>query len=91
MILGFAAISSAQTILTGPGGQVRVVGGDLAVLTAQEDRKEIACTVTPDKATLGFDLRFHSSFSVSVPLRDLAGNENSLTILFRVTPLRPRR
>ena len=29
----------------------------------------------------------HAGFSVTVPLKELAGEENSLTILFRVTPL----
>ena len=33
---------------------------------------------------LGFDLRFHAGYEVSVPLKELAGNENKLTILFRV-------
>ena len=79
----------AQSMLTGPGGQVRLVGGDLAVLTTQDERREISCTVTPDKPVVGFDLRFHSSYSVAIPLKELAGNENSLTILFRVTPVTP--
>ena len=44
------------------------------------------CTVNPNKPELGFDLRFHGGFDVSVPLNDLSGGENQLTILFRVTP-----
>ena len=76
----------AQTLLNGPGGQVRLVGSDLAVMEAQDVRKEIDCTVTPDKPALGFDLRFHAGYNVAVPLKDLAGAGNSLTILFRVTP-----
>jgi hypothetical protein len=31
------------------------------VLEAQEVRKEVACTVTPEKPVLGFDLRFHAA------------------------------
>jgi hypothetical protein len=58
----------------------------MAVLEAGELRKDLPCEVTPIKAILGFDLRFHSGFDVSVPLRDLAGSENLLTILFRVIP-----
>src|SRR5579864_747888 len=76
-----------QALLTAPGGQVHVIGSDLAVLEAQEVRKEVACTVTPEKPALGFDLRFHAGFNVSIPLKELAGDGNSLTILFRVTPL----
>jgi hypothetical protein len=50
-------------------------------------RKEVACTVAPEKPALGFDLRFHAGFRVTIPLKELAGDGNSLTILFRVTPL----
>jgi hypothetical protein len=78
---------SAQTLLSSGGGPVHLVGTDLAVLEAQEVRKEITCSVTPDKPTLGFDLRYHAGFNITVPLKELAGDENSLTILFRVTPL----
>ncbi len=76
----------AQTLLSSGSGQVHLVGSDLAVLEAQDVRKEINCTVTPQKPALGFDLRYHAGFNVTVPLKELAGEENSLTILFRVTP-----
>ena len=81
------APSSAQSLLSSGSGPVHLVGSDLAVLEVQDVRKEINCNVTPEKPVLGFDLRFHAGFSVTVPLKDLAGEENSLTILFRVTPL----
>lgn len=77
----------AQTLLSSGGGPVHLVGSDLAVLEAQDVRKEINCNVTPEKPVLGFDLRYHAGFTVTVPLKELAGEENSLTILFRVTPL----
>jgi len=81
-----AAPGMAQTpVFTGPG-PVRMVNADMAILETQEPRKDLVCTVTPGKASLGFDLRFHSGYEVTVPLKDLAGNENQLTILFRVTP-----
>ncbi|MEQ1886720.1 MAG: acetyltransferase [Bryobacteraceae bacterium] len=83
---GLALPASAQSLLGVPGAQVHVVGSDLAVLEAQDVRKEIECTVTPEKPTLGFDLRFHLGFSVNVPLRDIAGESNMLNVLFRVTP-----
>jgi len=63
------AQASAQTLLSSGGGPVHLVGTDLAVLEAQDVRKEINCTVTPEKAALGFDLRFHAGFSVTVPLK----------------------
>jgi hypothetical protein len=74
-------------VLSSASGPVHPFGSDLAVLEAQEVRKEITCTVTPDKPTLGFDLRYHAGFNITVPLKELAGDENSLSILFRVTPL----
>ncbi len=78
---------SAQTLLSSESGSVHLVGSDLAVLEAQEVRKEITCNVTPEKPALGFDLRYHAGFNITVPLKELAGEENALTILFRVTPL----
>ena len=59
---------------------------DAAVLEDQEARKDLPCTVTPNKPTLGFDLKFHTGYEVSVPLKDLAGDGNQLTMVFRVAP-----
>ncbi len=69
-----------------PGGMVRLFTSDAAILESQEARKDLPCTVTPSKPSLGFDLKFHSGYEVSVPLKDLAGSENQLTMVFRVTP-----
>jgi len=59
------------------------------VLEAGEPRKDLPCSVVNSKTLLGFDLRYHSGYEVSVPLKELAGSENTLTILFRVTPVEP--
>jgi hypothetical protein len=80
------ALLSAQTLVGTPGSRVNMVGSDLAVLEAQDVRKEINCTVAPEKPILGFDLRFHAGFSTTIPLKELAGSENTLNIIFRVTP-----
>ncbi len=69
---------------SGPSGNVNVFGSDLAVLEAGEERKDLPCTAVQLKPTLGFDLRFHSGYEVSVPLKELSGSENLLTIVFRV-------
>jgi hypothetical protein len=90
-ILAICAPAGAQSLLGVPGAQVHVVGTDLAVLEAQDVRKEIDCTVDPDKPVLGFDLRFHAGFTVNIPLKDLAGNGNQLNVLFRVTPASNQR
>ncbi len=76
-----------QTLLTssGPSG-VRIFNTDLAILALQEPRRDLPCTVIPMKPVLGFDLRFHSGYEVSIPLKELAGSENLLTMVFRVTP-----
>jgi hypothetical protein len=62
---------------------------DLAIFEAGEQRSDLPCTVVNGKALLGFDLRFHSGYEVSLPMRELAGSENLLTVLFRVTPVEP--
>jgi hypothetical protein len=58
----------------------------MAVLEAGEVRKDLPCTVNSTKPVLGFDLRFHGGYEVTIPLKELSGAENMLTVLFRVTP-----
>ena len=79
---------SGQTAMqaAGVGGTVRIFNTDEAVLESQEVRKDLACQVEPVKPSLGFDLRFHSGYEVTVPLHELSGSENTLTMIFRVTP-----
>jgi hypothetical protein len=74
----------AQVLI--PGGSFRIFTSDAAVLQSQESRKDLPCTVTPIKPALDFDLRFHSGYDVSIPLRELAGDGNQLTMVFRVIP-----
>jgi hypothetical protein len=82
------SLAKAQMALTGsgPGMAVRIFNTDMSVLEAGEPRKDLPCAVVSDKPVLGFDLRFHAGYEVSIPLKELAGSENALTILFRVTP-----
>jgi hypothetical protein len=88
LVFAGGVVSQAQTPLrgSGPGGSVRMVATDWAILETQEPRKDLPCSVTPIKPVVGFDLRFHSGYEVTVPLKDLAGTENLLTMLFRVAP-----
>jgi hypothetical protein len=77
----------AQSQLAGVGGSdLLMMNSDMAVLEAQDVRKDLPCSVTPSKPVLGFDLRFHAGYEVNVALKELSGVENRLTILFRVTP-----
>ncbi len=83
-----AAPVRAQTLMagSGPNSHVNVFNTDLAVLETGEVRKDLPCTVTPSKPTLGFDLRFHAGYEVTIPLREMSGSENLLSIIFRVEP-----
>ncbi len=77
---------AAQTRLkTGMGG-TQIIGSDLAVLESKEARTDLECHVKPDKAFVGFDLRFHAGYDVDLPLREVVGSGNILSILFRVAP-----
>src|ERR1700681_1947179 len=78
---------AVQTLLTSGGGPVHLVGSVLAVLETQDVRQKKNGNVVAEKPALGFDLRYHAGFTVTVPLKELAGDQNALTILFRVTPL----
>lgn len=62
----------------------RLIGSDMAVLESGENRKDLPCTVTPSKPILGFDFKFHAGYDITMPMRELAGSENLLSILFRV-------
>jgi hypothetical protein len=78
----------AQTLIhtSGANHAANIFNTDLAVLEQGEQRKDLPCNVTPSKPALGFDLKFHAGYQVSVPLRELAGEQNSLNIVFRVAP-----
>src|SRR3954451_24852687 len=83
---GFTASAQVLMPASGPGGSVRLFSSDAAILEAREIRKDVPCTVTPVKPILGFDLKFHAGYDVSIPLKDLAGSDNILTMVFRVAP-----
>jgi hypothetical protein len=87
-LLLLAGAGRGQVILqgSGPGGEAHLFNTDSAILESQEPRKDLPCTATPVKPTLGFDLKFHSGYEVNVPLKELAGSQNLLTMVFRVTP-----
>ncbi len=80
------ALSQMLLKPTHPGELVNILPSDLAVLEADDIRKDIPCTVTDHKAELGFDLRFHGGYDVTIPLRELAGSGETLTVVFRVYP-----
>jgi hypothetical protein len=68
------------------GTIVHPMPSDVVILESDEVRKDIPCTATPRKPELGFDLRFHSGYQVTMPLRELSGNGGMLSIIFRIAP-----
>jgi hypothetical protein len=88
VLVAAAVAAGAQEFMpaAGPGNEVRLINSDAAVLEAREVRKDLPCTATSVKPSLGFDLKFHAGYAVTIPLKELAGSENLLTIVFRVTP-----
>jgi hypothetical protein len=70
----------------GSHGAVRLLESDAAVLETEDTKKDLPCTVTQVKPQLGFDLRFHAGYDITLPLREISGDGNQLTILFKVTP-----
>jgi len=87
LLIASAALRG-QTMLvgSGPGVEVHIFNTDSAILETQEIRKDLPCTATPVKPTLGFDLKFHAGYEVSIPLKELVGEQNLLTMIYRVTP-----
>jgi hypothetical protein len=59
---------------------------DMEVLASRERRADFSCQVIADKPGLGFDLRFHSDYHVTVPIKVLANVGGGLQVLMRVTP-----
>jgi hypothetical protein len=84
--IGLSSAVSGQSLIQQANGGIHIFNTDMAILETQDVRKDLPCTVTPEKPILGFDLRFHAGYDVTVPLREIAGAENQLTIVFRVTP-----
>ncbi len=81
MLRGQVPLAGSST-----GDPVRMINSDWAILEAREARKDLPCEVTPIKPILGFDLRFHAGYEVTLPNKEVAGSENMLTMIFRVAP-----
>jgi hypothetical protein len=80
--------AAPQALLKPPeaGQSLTLNPSDMEILESDDARRDLPCTVTPAKPELGFDLRFHGSYTVTVPLKELGGTEDLLTVLFRVYP-----
>ncbi len=82
---GWIAPAGAQSLIQSEPGRA-LSGTDLAVLEAREPRDDLPCRLTPVKPVVGFDLKFHAGYEVAIPMRELAGLENLLTVVFRIAP-----
>jgi hypothetical protein len=58
---------------------------DLARLASHHPREELLCELTPDRPVLGFDLRFHSDYHATVPLKALIDAGGWFKVAMRVT------
>jgi hypothetical protein len=65
---------------------MRLLPGDLAAFESHEPRHDLQCVVTAPKPELGFDFLFHTGYDVRVPIHELTGSGNELTVIFRVIP-----
>jgi hypothetical protein len=84
----FTVACCGQKLLSGSerGTQPILFPADMSVLETGEARNDLPCAATPLRPLFGFDLKFHAGYEVLIPLHELAGSGNLLTILFRVTP-----
>ena len=83
-VLMWGAAHAQSLISSAPGQPVRLSTSDAAVLDLQQPRDDLACSVTSSKPELGFDFMFQAGYEVNIPLKELAGDKNLLTIVLRV-------
>ncbi len=55
-------------------------------MASREPRAELSCQVSPEKPSLGFDLRFHSDYHITIRAKALADAGGWLKVVTRVTP-----
>lgn len=86
VLLSFSAGLWGQArVRESAGGTVLLNQNDYSVLESGEKRRDIACSVTPRRPSLGFDLRLQSGYDVAVTLEGRAASD--LMVLARVRPL----
>ena len=62
---------------------------DLSIFDEEEELEELSCRVDKIDPILSFDFRFHAGYNLEIPLDELSGEHNRLTMIFRVTPTEP--
>src|SRR6266446_5221380 len=92
LVLLTAGDAGAQSLLSRlePERPSTLFPSDSSVLELHQPRHDLPCVVEPYKPQLDLDLMFQTGFRVTLPTKALAGTENMLTILFRVTAAKRR-
>lgn len=72
---------------TAPEPGYQVPAGDQAILSGNRDVRTLPCNVSAVSPQMGFDLRFHTGYTIRLPLEALTGTGNQLHVLLRVAPL----
>jgi len=67
-------------------GGARLLQPDLAALESPKSTNEFPCVVVPSKPELGLDFMFHTGYEIQIPFHELAGDGNTLTVVYRVIP-----
>lgn len=83
VLVASGASGWAQTRL---GPEVRLQPADMAVFESAEKRADLSCQLTHEKPLLGFDLRFHAYYRVSLPIKVLVDGVGDLQVIMRVRP-----
>ena len=72
---------------SGPGTRLRFHSSDNAILSGDENRVDIGCSVEPQSPRLGFDLKYTAGYIVKVPAAAVSPSGERLRVLFRVRSL----
>jgi hypothetical protein len=86
LVVTLAAAAAASWAQSRLGSEVHPPDTDVAVLESNQLRKDLSCQVRLQKPYLGFDLRFHAYYRVTVPNKALADAGGSLQLVARVRP-----
>jgi hypothetical protein len=71
--------------------ETRPSANDVAVLDSRAARRDLSCQIEAVKPFLGFDLRFHSYYRVTIPQRISESAGGALSVLVRVPPTSQRQ
>lgn len=80
--LSTAMMGSAQVMLHKEG----LLAGDVSVLDSKTPRRDLSCQIEPVKPYLGFDLRFHNYYRVTIPRKMFEMAGSVLSVIIRVKP-----